>query len=143
MHVALATNLWVFGPEYSLMASNITLKRIIEDYVGTSYSEQDAHDRPDLFLAGNVLKQHLLIEFKRPAITVGRDAQNQALKYADTLTGKLGTALEILIVGGEVDARMVPAYTSAKITFASYRHVIATARTQLEWLLNELQSASA
>jgi hypothetical protein len=138
MHVALATNLWVFGPEYSLMASNVTLRRIIEDYVGSSYDEPDAKDRPDLFLAGNVIKQHLLIEFKRPSITVGRDAQNQALKYADTITGKLGMTLEILIIGGGVDARMDRAYTNAKISFASYRHVIATARTQLEWLVNQL-----
>jgi hypothetical protein len=47
--------------------------------------------------------------------------------------------LDILIVGGEVDVGMDPAYTAAKITFASYRLVIATARTQLEWLIEQLQ----
>ena len=96
MHTALQNNLWVFGPEYSLMASNRQLRTIIEDYIGP-----DATDRPDLFLAGNVLKQHLLIEFKKPTLTVGRDAESQAKKYADTLTGKLGMPLDILIIGGE------------------------------------------
>ncbi len=135
MHKALATNLWVFGPEYSLMASNRQLRTIIEDYTGP-----DATDRPDLFLAGNVIKQHLLIEFKKPTLTVGRDAESQAKKYADTLTGKLGMHLEILIIGGEVDAKLVDEYTGKKTKFASYRAVIASARTQLEWLIAELSS---
>ncbi len=133
MHTALQNNLWVFGPEYSLMASNRQLRTIIEDYIGS-----DATDRPDLFLAGNVLKQHLLIEFKKPTLTVGRDAESQAKKYADTLTGKLGMPLEILIIGGEVDAKLVDEYTGKKTKFASYRAVIASAKTQLEWLVNQL-----
>lgn len=133
MHVALAKNLWVFGPEYSLMASNRQLRTIIADYTGS-----DATDRPDLFLAGNVFKQHLLIEFKKPTLKVGRQAEAQAKEYADTLTGKLGMPLDILIIGGEVDAKLVEEYTGRKTKFASYRAVIATARTQLEWLLKEI-----
>jgi hypothetical protein len=117
------------------MASNRQLRTIIEDYVGP-----DATDRPDLFLAGNVLKQHLLIEFKKPTLTVGRDAESQAKKYADTITGKLGMPLDLLIVGGEVDPKLVDEYTGKKTKFVSYRAVIATAKTQLEWLINELQT---
>ena len=75
MHTALANALWVFGPEYSLMASNRQLRTIIEDNTGS-----DATDRPDLFLAGNVFKQHLLIEFKKPTLTDGRDAESKAKK---------------------------------------------------------------
>lgn len=136
MHIALQNALWVFGAEYSLMASNRQLKTIIEDYIGP-----DAKDRPDLFLAGNVFKKHLLIEFKKPTLTVGRDAETQAKKYADTLTGKLGMPLDILIIGGEVDTKLVEEYTGKRTTFASYRAVIAQARTQLEWLINELAAS--
>ena len=46
--------------------------------------------------------------------------------------------LEILVIGGEVDPKLVDDYTGKKTTFASYRAVIATARTQLEWLLKEV-----
>lgn len=134
MHIALQNALWVFGPEYSLMASNRQLKTIIEDYIGS-----DAKDRPDLFLAGNVFKRHLLIEFKKPSLTVGRDAEAQAKKYADTLTGKLGLPLDILIVGGEVDTKLVEEYTGKQTAFVSYRAVIALAKTQLHWLIDELQ----
>ena len=137
MHIALATNLWVFGPEYSLMASNRQLKTIIEDYIGP-----DAKDRPDLLLAGNVLKKHLLIEFKKPTLPVGRDAEAQAKKYADTLTGKHGLSLDILIIGGAVDARLVEEYTGKRTTFVSYRAVIALAKTQLDWLIKELSSST-
>ena len=133
MHIALQNNLWVFGSEYSLMASNRQLRSIIEDYIGP-----DATDRPDLFLAGNVFKQHLLIEFKKPTLTVGRDAESQAKKYADTLTGRLGMPLDILIIGGEVDPKLVEEYNGKKTKFASYRAIIATAKTQLEWLLSEI-----
>ena len=82
----------------------------------------------------------MLIEFKKPTLPVGRDAESQAKKYADTLTGKLGMPLEILIIGGQVDSKLVDEYTGKKTKFASYRAVIATARTQLEWLIDELRS---
>jgi hypothetical protein len=85
----------------------------------------------------------LLVEFKRPSIAVGRDAENQAKKYADTLTGNLGIGLEILIVGGEVDPKLQHEYTGQRTKFLSYRAVIANARTQLDWLLNQLNEKPA
>jgi hypothetical protein len=128
MHRALQHNLWVFGPEYSLMASNEQLQSIIREYTQQHYEGPDARDRPDLFLAGNILKHHLLVEFKRPSVTVGRKAEAQPNEYADTLTGRLGMGLQILIIGGEVDLKLQDEYTGKKTSFAAYRAVIATAR---------------
>lgn len=139
MHHALQNSLWVFGPEYSLMASNQQLQSIVREYTDQRYEGPDARNRPDLFLAGNILKQHLLIEFKRPSDAVGRDAEAQAKKYADTLTGRLGMSLQILIIGGEVDPKLQDEYTGKKTSFAAYRPVIASARRQLDWLLDQLQ----
>lgn len=138
MHVALQNNLWIFGPEYSLMASNQQLRTIVQDYTNQHYADRDAADRPDLFLGGNMLRQHLLIEFKKPSITVGRDAEAQAKKYADVLTGRLGMSLEIMVVGGEVDPKLQDEYTGKKTKFLAYRAILAGARTQLEWLLSQL-----
>lgn len=143
MHRALQPNLWVFGPEYSLMASNEQLQSIIRDYTQQQYKEPNAKDRPDLFLAGNILKQHLLVEFKRPSDAVGREAEAQAKKYADTLTGRLGMSLQILIVGGEVDPKLQDEYTGKKTSFAAYRTIIATSRRQLDWLIDQLNRPSA
>ena len=138
MHISLQNSLWVFGSQYSLMASNQQLQGIVEDYTKKVYIGDDSAVRPDLLLAANVESRHLLIEFKRPSIAVGRDAENQAKKYADTLTGKLGIGLEILIIGGEVDPKLQHEYSGNRTRFLSYRAVIANARTQLDWLLSQL-----
>jgi hypothetical protein len=140
MHKALATNLWVFGPEYSLMASNRQLRSIVEDYIGSKYVGEDAANRPDLFLAGNVFKRHLLVEFKKPTLKVGRPAESQAKEYADTLTSRLGVSFDIMIIGGEVETKLVHEYDGERTKFLSYRAVIEMARTQLEWMIKELTS---
>lgn len=138
MHNALADNLWVFGPQYSLMASNITLKKIIEDYLGEKYDGKDAKDRPDLLLNASADGSRLLIEFKRPSITVDWDAEAQAKKYADTLGGRLGIVPTIFIVGGTVDPKMREEYKNPKIKFFAYKGLIAQAETELNWLIKEL-----
>jgi hypothetical protein len=138
MHRAVQHNLWILGNEYSLMASNRQLASIITDFTEKNYKNKDATKRPDLFLASNVENRYLLIEFKRPFITVGRDAENQALKYADSLSSQLGVNLNILIIGGRVDTKLQSDYSGKRTQFLSYRIVIANARTQLEWLMKQL-----
>ena len=138
MHTALQHNLWVFGHEYSLMASNRQLQTIVRDHTAKQYRGTDATDRPDLLLAANIENRHLLVEFKRPSLSVGRAAETQAKTYADTLTGELGITMDILIVGGTVDVKLQEEYTGKRTRFLAYRAVIATARNQLEWLICQL-----
>jgi len=54
------------------------------------------------------------------------------------LAGELGLTLDILIVGGQVDPKLQSEYSGKRTKFLAYRAVIATARTQLEWLLRQL-----
>lgn len=138
MHTALQHSLWIFGNEYSLMSSNRQLHSIIHDFTEKNYKGTDAANRPDLLLAANVEERHLLVEFKRPLLDVGRDAENQAKKYADTLSSQLGINMDILIIGGQVDQKIQSEYSGKRTKFLSYRTVIANARTQLEWLLRQL-----
>ena len=138
MHTALQHNLWIFGNEYSLMASNRQLQTIVKDFSDRIYKAKDEADRPDLLLAANVEDRHLLVEFKRPALTIGRAAESQAVIYADTLSGQLGISLDILIFGGQVDTKLQSEYSGKRTKFLAYRSVISTARTQLEWLLWQL-----
>lgn len=138
MHTALQHNLWIFGNEYSLMASNRQLQTIVKDFSDKIYKAKDEADRPDLLLAANVENRHLLVEFKRPALAVGRAAESQAVIYADTLSGQLGISLDILIVGGQVDTKLQSDFSGKRTKFLAYRAVISTARTQLEWLLRQL-----
>ncbi|MBL8890854.1 MAG: VRR-NUC domain-containing protein [Planctomycetaceae bacterium] len=137
MHKALDTNLWVFGPQYSMMASNKTLARTIEEYTGKKFSGKRADKRPDLFLAQDAQNMYLLIEFKRPTDEVGRDAEAQAKKYRDDLTPNFGKIV-ILIIGGTVDSKMASQYADSGVNFLSYKAVISRARQSLEWLLKEL-----
>jgi hypothetical protein len=74
VHKAIEGNLWLFGIEYSLFSSNITLKRQIEGYLGKKYQGDRADKRPDLLLSENLNGERLLIEFKRP---------NHALDFDD------------------------------------------------------------
>lgn len=140
MHVALEKNLWLFGAEYSLMSSNKTLAKVIEDYTGNEFSGPRSKKRPDLLLAQNVLRNTLLIEFKRPSHMLNRDDEAQARKYRDDLTPGFG-AMKILLVGGGVSPSISPHYDVADVSFLSYAGVISAARGQLDWLVIELTSS--
>lgn len=138
VHQALEHNLWALGPQYSVIASNQTLKTIIETYCDTKFKGKRASKRPDLFLGHAVSGPKLLIEFKRPSASVGRDAETQAKKYRDDLTPSHG-AMNVLVLGGSVDPGMSAHYETSDVQFRGYLSVIAEARTHLEWLLKELQ----
>lgn len=137
MHKSLERNLWVFGPQYSLMASNKSLSRVISDYTDKKYSGARANKRPDLFLSQNIFQNYLLIEFKRPSHTLKRKDENQAEEYRDDLTPSFGK-MDILVVGGKVDPNISAHYGRNDVKLVSYSSVISEARTQLQWLVDEL-----
>lgn len=137
VHKALEHNLWVLGPQYSVIASNKTLAKVIGDYCEKKFKRRKGRKRPDLFLGEAVTGRKLLIEFKRPADAVGREAEAQAKEYRDDLTPSHGV-MDILVLGGKVDPTMSAAYASNDTVFRAYSAVIGTARTQLEWMLKEL-----
>ena len=139
MHKALEKNLWVFGTEYSLMASNQTLAATIKQYCDKEFKGPRAAKRPDLFLAQNVLDRFLLIEFKRPSHVITRDDENQAKKYRDDLTSKFDP-IDILVVGGSVSSSIPRHLFSQDTRLLSFAAVISAARTQLSWLIHNLGS---
>lgn len=140
MHKALEKNLWVLGNEYNLIFSNQSIEKVINDYLDKKYKGDRAKKRPDLFLGINNFRQYHLIEFKHPEITVGRDAEGQALKYRDDLSQYFhGKKIEITIIGGKVDKGISSQYERPDVTFMSYSEIISDARNQLDWLLGELK----
>ena len=48
VHVALEKNVWVFGLDFSMMSSNITLKRMIKVFCESKYTGNAAQKRPAL-----------------------------------------------------------------------------------------------
>lgn len=143
MHKAIEKCPWIFGQTYSVMLSNKTLRGFVTDYLDKKYAGNRGSKRPDLFLASDVTGRHLLVEFKKPTITVGRDAEAQALKYADDFSSYIhNTPIDIILLGGRVDSQMSPHHNRSTIKFYSYVHLISEARTQLNWMLDELKKDS-
>ena len=139
VHQAVEKNLWVLGPEYALMSSNRTTRRTIQDYVDQEFTGDRANKRPDLLLANGLDRRYLLVEFKRPSHAITRDDVNQSEKYRDDLTGTFGR-MNILVVGKGRSSQMPPQYDQADIQIRSYADLVSTARSQLEWLLEQLVS---
>lgn len=81
MHRAIENNLWVLGAELDVIASNTSMKRIVEDWAAKKYSGERASNRPDLFLLNRGAERLLLIEFKRPSDILTRDHEAQAMRY--------------------------------------------------------------
>ena len=143
IHKALEKNLWVLGSEYTLISSNKSLSTTLRDYLDTKYSGKSAKNRPDLFLGGGIARKNLLIEFKRPAATIGRDDEAQALKYRDELSSYIhDKKIEIMVIGGKVASNISSHYERDDLKLCTYTDIISEARGQYEWLLKELNNES-
>jgi len=140
-HQALENRLWIFGPEYSLKSSNITLKRIADDYLGTKFTGKRASKRPDLLLANDPLGKHTLIEFKRPSHKLTHDDYSQAIAYRHDLLTKL-RQLEVIVIGGKRDEGVTTAYTEPDVKLMTFDELISYARSQYDWMLIQLKERS-
>jgi hypothetical protein len=136
LHLAIEQNLWVMGSRYTLLSSNKTLGRVIEEYTNGIFQGQNASKRPDLLLLNRIDGRHLLIEFKRPAKKIDRDDEVQAQKYRDDL-GLNFHPMDILLIGGTVDKNLRINPTQG-IEYCSFADLISRARAEMNWLINSL-----
>lgn len=139
VHMVIERNLWLLGYEFSLIASNKTLSKTIEDYSAGKFTGERAAKRPDLFLAQNLRGGYLLIEFKRPSKAISRADQNQAAEYRDDLEPKFGQ-IEILLLGKGRDSTALLQNDPPRLKVYGYEALISSARTELDWLLTELKA---
>lgn len=135
LHKALERNLWVFGPEYSLFSSNSTLRRQVEDILGKEYTGDKADKRPDLLLNENLSGKYLLIEFKRPGHALNHGDYVQAIGYRHELAKYVGSAVQVLLVGGGRAADFPIENREPDVEARIFGQIISTARRQIEWLL--------
>lgn len=140
LHRALENNLWILGHEYSVLHSNKTLRRMVEDLTGTSYSGATPNERPDLLLTENVESRRVLIEFKRPSHLISREDEIQATRYVDELGRHWpGGRIEILLIGSGRSPSSGPDLMPHS-RIMSYRGLISKARSELAWLLGSLRA---
>jgi hypothetical protein len=135
MHKALEQNLWVFGPEYSLFSSNITLRRQVEDMLGKTYTGEKADRRPDLLLNENLSGEYLLIEFKRPGHALNHNDYLQAVSYRHELSKYISAPIQVLVIGGSRSPDFPTKDREPQVDVRLFSQVISTARRQVEWLL--------
>jgi hypothetical protein len=138
MHKAIEQNLWLLGGDYGLLASNKSLRAIVEKTLNKIYTGNRGGERPDLLLASNVSQRHLVIEFKRPDMSLSFDHYQQATKYRHELGQHLPGTTNVLIVGGKINGDALPMNREPGVDASSYSAVIANARIQIDWLLREL-----
>ena len=140
MHKALERSLWVFGPEYSLFSSNITLRRQVEDMLGKTYTGEKADKRPDLLLNENLSGEYLLIEFKRPSHALNHDDYLQAVSYRHELSKYISAPIQVLVIGGSRSPDFPTRDKEPQVDVRLFSQVISTARRQIEWLLRADES---
>ncbi|SPF81349.1 ATP-binding protein [Pseudoprimorskyibacter insulae] len=140
MHTALERNLWVFGMDKTLIATNQTFRRIVSDYLGSKYKGKRADKRPDLFLGGSISGQYLLIEFKRPDKVIGRKEISQAEDYRDGLRPLLPSdaRIDVIIIGKKRNPEV--ASLAEGVVVESYESRIASSRSEIDWILKQLTS---
>lgn len=142
MHKALERSLWVFGPEYSLFSSNITLRRQVEDMLGKTYTGEKADKRPDLLLNENLSGEYLLIEFKRPGHALNHADYLQAVSYRHELSKYISSPIQVLVIGGSRSPDFPTKDKEPQVEVRLFSQVISTARRQIEWLLRVDSGAS-
>jgi hypothetical protein len=139
VHKLLENNLWVLGNEYPEIASNVTLKKILEESFGQKYTGDKGEKRPDLLLARDVKGRYLLIELKRPSHKLNRDDEYQAVKYRDDINRQIpDTKIDIILIGGGISKDISPHYSRPDVKFLSYKSIIINARNNLKWLIEGL-----
>lgn len=137
IHRMLEKNVWLIGDQYEVYASNLTLKRIIEDVAQKRYRGSRSRDRPDLILTGTA-DNYLLLELKRPSHRVDRNDVAQAQRYRDDILEHLGRQrIDICVIGGSVELGLATDENFSRFATA-FPAVLDSARRRLEWLVANL-----
>lgn len=129
----------MLGAKYGVLASNKTLRSVIEQYATHPYAGERANQRPDLLLVSDVRQRHVLIEFKRPSVAISRVHEAQAVTYRDELRHTFPD-IQIILIGGRRDPCVDADFGDARATILSYAKVVSRARIELEWLSGALTS---
>lgn len=139
LHRILVNETWIFREEYALTADDVSLRTALKQYINLLGRDSltaeeidqadvvDAHGARtvvDLILSdvtelmvGRVVEQHenrrehLVIELKRPSVSIGWDEVSQIMNYADTIAADARfdmatTRWEFWIVGDKIEQRV-------------------------------------
>jgi hypothetical protein len=137
VHRALRDNAWLLGDQYELLKSNRTLRRIVQELSGGSYSGDRGSDRPDLILV-NLQDRYLLVELKRPSYTLDRNDVAQAERYRDELRPRIPNGrIDVMVIGGRVNPNMLRD-DHRDLVVTTFDEMVTATRARLDWLIQNL-----
>jgi hypothetical protein len=139
IHSAIENTLWIFGYEFALISSDQRLSTVIEKAFAGKDDSDERILRPDLLLLNRYMSRYLLIEFKRPALTLDWDHKSQAERYRAKLK-PYADPIDIIVLGGKRRPDMDQLHDGGQIRMLTYTEIISRAASELEWLLGELRS---
>ncbi len=105
---------------------------------GGSDDGSDGARRPDLLLLNRYGGRYLLIEFKRPSVTLDYDHKARAEGYRGKLK-RHADPIDIVVLGGKRRDDMVAVHENGQIRMTTYTELTSRAESELTWLLNELK----
>jgi hypothetical protein len=110
VHNLLKANIWLIDRNYTILQDDETLKKIILTNWSEVVTEDESSDRPDFLCMTEQTEDDdmlVLIEIKRPSVTLKFSMIEQIMRYRSVLTkysGKTHRNFKAFLIGREIDA---------------------------------------
>ena len=107
IQVAIEENYWLFGEQFHLVSADETFEKALSNYLyildGNENEQQinseERNRRPDIFMCrkhkvadnsdfSNMLEENVIVELKRPTVTIGKKQFRQIEDYLDLIKGE-------------------------------------------------------
>ena len=138
LRATLERNLWLLGPEYSLLVANHTSEMLLNRYADKRFGRtRSGAGTTSLILATDETGYHLLIDCQPPTSKLTNAARDQVARYQTDLSTRLGPVEAILLTGGRPTE---PGDNSedSDLTCLTYAGLVKQARQRFAWSEREL-----
>lgn len=136
IHKLLENNLWLLNDNYTLYASNKTLKTILENKIAEKFKSHKK-DRPDIIVK-TIHNKVLIIELKKSSYKIISEDFAQISKYKTIIKSSHPNAelIECYLIGNEFDeAVRNPDYEKIGIYLKSYTEILQEAKERYKEIL--------
>ncbi len=108
IQVAVENNYWLFGEQFHLVSADETFEKALSSYLYAldgkkkkkkKINSPERNRRPDIFMCrkhkiadntdySNLLEENVIVELKRPTVTIGKEQFRQIEDYVDLIKGE-------------------------------------------------------
>lgn len=107
IQIAIEENYWLFGEQFHLVSADDTFEKALSNYLYILDDNEDSQQidsaernrRPDIFMCrkhkvadssdfSNMLEENVIVELKRPTVTIGKKQFRQIEDYLDLIKGE-------------------------------------------------------